>query len=296
MKLVVDSNRLQSEELRTFLTASTINQAVICDFAGMEAYKGDTLASIYKSMQVLADFPNQVLILKGSAKVCGLSGRRKGLQRRLIDENQTRNFPDFIRALILGKAGNHHIQQQLLDHGQFSQAHFDKMLKDAEAIKPSFDHLTKAYTKEERAIIREDREYTSEMIRKLGKTLIELSGLLFQDSPLVRRTPKFEELPNTFLFRFTLCCYLMVIRKGALGGVADAKPEKIRNDLVDMMFVAYGTYFDGILSNDQNVKRIFIEAAPMIAGLFGGEVSRHSLGHSRHVTWSAGPNQVATNL
>lgn len=272
MKLVVDSNCLQSEKLRTFLTTSTSNLAVISDFAAMEAYKGDTLASIYKSMQVLADFPNQVLILKGSAKVCGLSGRRKGLQRRLIDEYHTREFPNFIKALHLGKAGNRQIQQQLVDHGKSSQAHFDKMLKDAEEMKPAFDHLTKAYTKEERAIIREDREYTSEMVRKLGKTLIELSGMLFQESPLARRTPKFEELPNTFLFRFTLCCYLMVIRRGALGGVIDARPENIRNDLVDMMFVAYGTYFDGILSNDRNVNRIFIEAAPMIAALFGGEV------------------------
>lgn len=66
MKLVVDSNRLQSEELRTYLNASTSNLAVISDFAAMEAYKGNTLASIYKSMQVLADFPNQVLILKCS--------------------------------------------------------------------------------------------------------------------------------------------------------------------------------------------------------------------------------------
>jgi len=272
MKLVVDSNRLQSEELRTYLNASTSNLAVISDFAAMEAYKGNTLASIYKSMQVLADFPNQVLILKGSAKVCGLTGRRKGLQRRLIDENQTRNFPEYIRALQLGKAGNRHIQRQLVDHGKTSQAHFDKMLKDAEAMKPAFDHLTKAYTKEERAIIREGREYTSDMIRRLGKTLIELSGLIFQDSPLARKTPSFEELPNTFLFRVTLCCYLMVIRRGSLGGIADARPENIRNDLVDMMFVAYGTYFDGVLSNDQNVNRIYIEAAPMIAALFGGEV------------------------
>lgn len=272
MKLVVDSNRLQSEELRTFLAGSKSNFAVITDFAAMEAYKGDTLASIYKSMQVLADFPSQVLILKGSAKVCGLTGRRKGLQRRLIDENQTRGFPAYIKALQLGKAGNHHIQRQLLDHGESSQAHFDKMLKDAESMKPAFDQLAKAYTREERAIIRDGREYTSEMIERLGKTLIELFGMVFQDSPLALKTPTYEELPNTFFFRVTLCCYLMVIRRGSLGGIADAKPENIRNDLVDMMFVAYGTYFQGILSNDQNVNRIFEEAAPMISGLFGGEV------------------------
>jgi len=223
-------------------------------------------------MQVLADFPRQVLILKGSAKVCGLTGRRKGLQRRLVDEKQTSSFPAYIKALQLGRAGNQHVQRQLLDHGRSSQAHLDKMLTDAEAMKPAFAHLAKAYTKEERAIIRDGRDYTSEMIGRLGKTLIELSGMVFQDSPLALRTPTYEELPNTFFFRVTLCCYLMVIRRESLGGISDTKPEKIRNDLVDMMFVACGTYFDGILSNDQNVNRMFDEAAPMISGLFGGEV------------------------
>jgi hypothetical protein len=200
MKLGVDSNRLQSDELRAFLRSSNENTAVITDFAAMEAYKGDTLASIYKSMQVVADYPSQVLILKGSATVCGLSGRRKGLQRRLADEAQTRGFPDYIKALRLGQAGSAHIEQQLLEHGRSAQAHYDKMLGDAEAMKPAFEALAKAYSKDERAIIREGRPYTAEMIGKLGQTLIEISGTVFNESLLARRTPTYKDLPNTFLF------------------------------------------------------------------------------------------------
>ena len=142
MKFVVDSNRLQSDELRAFLQRSSNNIAVITDFAAMEAYKGDTLSSIYKSMQVLSDYPKQIWILKGSAKVFQLTGKRKGLQRRLVDEPQTRGFPAYIKKLALGQSGNLHIQRQLLQHGQSSQAHFDKMLIDAEGMKPAFESLT----------------------------------------------------------------------------------------------------------------------------------------------------------
>src|SRR6187431_469760 len=99
MLMVIDSNRLQSTELREFLNQSTQNKAVLPDFAAMEAYKGNTLKSIFKSMEVVCEFPSQVVILKGSAKVCGLHGRRKGLRRRLIDEVQTAHFPEYARAL-----------------------------------------------------------------------------------------------------------------------------------------------------------------------------------------------------
>ena len=272
MKLVIDSNCLQSDELRSFLRKSTKNTAVLADFAAMEAYKDNTLASIYKSMQVVAEHPKQVLVLKGSAKVCLFSGKLKGLQRRLIDETQTRGFSNYIKALARGQNGNRNIQKQLLTYGQSAQAHFDKMLLDAEDMRPVFDTLANLYSKEERTIIREGRPYTSEMVGKLGKTVIEISGVAFGKSPLIQRRPTYEELPNTFLFRTALACYLMAIRRGALGGSNNERPDRIRNDLVDMIFVAHGTYFDGILSNDHNVNRIYRDACIMLSDLFNAEI------------------------
>ena len=67
MKLVIDSNQLQTSQFREFLSRSPSNLAVLPDFAAMEAYKGDSLKTIFKSMVVLADFPEQVIVLKGSA-------------------------------------------------------------------------------------------------------------------------------------------------------------------------------------------------------------------------------------
>ena len=63
---VVDTNCLQSEVLRAYLSASADNYAVLTDYAAMEAYKSDTLKSIYCSMELLAQHPKQVIILKGS--------------------------------------------------------------------------------------------------------------------------------------------------------------------------------------------------------------------------------------
>jgi hypothetical protein len=46
MRKVVDSNYMQSPKLRTDLSESWKNVAVIIDYAAMEAFKGNTLVSI----------------------------------------------------------------------------------------------------------------------------------------------------------------------------------------------------------------------------------------------------------
>lgn len=45
MRVVVDSNGLQGDELRTFLAMAPANKAVITDYTAMEAYKDNTLVS-----------------------------------------------------------------------------------------------------------------------------------------------------------------------------------------------------------------------------------------------------------
>jgi hypothetical protein len=273
MLMVIDSNRLQSIELREFLNRSTQNKAVLPDFAAMEAYKGNTLKSIFKSMEIVCEFPSQVVILKGSAKVCGLHGRRKGLRRRLIDEVQTAHFPEYARALRHAEAGNTRLRRELIAFGASSDEHLDKtMLKDAQEIRAAFDEFASAYTKEERMAFRESDSYTPAMIDTLVKTVLQLVSTIFQNSPLIKRRPSYSEAPNTFMFRVALACYLLGIKRASQSSVSAVKPEKIRNDLVDMMFVAYGTYFDGVLSADKNVQMMFTEVCLLLHGLFDAEV------------------------
>src|SRR5262245_5110558 len=74
MRIVIDSNSLNSEQLRDVLGASSDHCAVISDYAWMEAYKGNPLG-IQKSLAVLEQFPDQVLLLKGMRAVGALDAR-----------------------------------------------------------------------------------------------------------------------------------------------------------------------------------------------------------------------------
>lgn len=272
MKLVIDSNQLQTDRLHEFLAQSPHNVVVLPDFAAMEAYKGDSLKTIFKSMAVLSKFPNQVIILKGSTKVLQLSGRTMGLQRRLIDERQTRNFPEFIRALRQAEAGNSNLQAQIMSLGDFANKHLEKMRGEAISIRGAIEVLGSRYTKEERATLRAREEYTPELIDKLVRTVLEMAGVIFRESPHVKRLPTYAELPNTFIFRVTLSCYLLGLRRFANGGFGELSSKKLRNDFVDMMFVAYGTYFDGLMSSDKNVNYMFSEVSLLLSALFDAHI------------------------
>ena len=66
MRKVVDSNSLQTDALKAYLSASRTNYAVLTEFAAMEAYKQNAVASICSRMETLCQFPTQVIVLKGA--------------------------------------------------------------------------------------------------------------------------------------------------------------------------------------------------------------------------------------
>ncbi len=141
--MVVDSNALQSPLLRDYLSTATSNFAVLTDYASMEAYKGNTLVSIFRSMEILADFPRQVVVLKTTGVVCGLRGRQPGLQRRLIDREQTRGFSKYCDRLLAANPGDLSLQKQLGHFGRTADAQMDRMLADAANIPEAIEEVAK---------------------------------------------------------------------------------------------------------------------------------------------------------
>ena len=71
------------------------------------------------------------------------------------------------------------------------------------------------------------------------------------------RKPYIEELPNTVIYRNVVGLLLHYLQWERVGGPRFIRPEKIRNDIIDVNIATYATYFDGILSNDYNLCEIF---------------------------------------
>jgi len=271
MRKVIDSNFMQRDELRSYLAASTGNYAVLTDYAAMEAYKGDTLASIFHSMEIIADYPKQVIVLKATSIVCGLTGREAASQKCLIDESQTREFPEYCHHLIAAKRGDRLLQQQVLEHGREATAHMDRWLQDMTTVSSGFElmiaFISKTHSRAELKILRRRENYTSEMREKLVQNVLMFAKELFDGHPAVAKLPELPGARDTFLFRYALCTYALILRAIA-GGAVKTNPERLLNTMVDANFATFATYFDGLMTKDKIASEIYADAEFLLREIF----------------------------
>jgi hypothetical protein len=260
-RLVVDSNYLQDGRLRKYLAESSDHFAVLTDYAAMEAHKGDTLNSIFRSMDILTEYPRQVLILHGTQHACGLTGLANEVWPKMIDPEQTETFPEYCALLKRAKQGDLFLQRQLLENGCEADAHMARMLADARDLSDVFEGIRTTFTADELQQLRQkDRPYEKSLLVKTTNHVMTMAAILLRNHPEVQTFPDAREAPDRFIFRVSLCCFLFALRWIAVGGAAKVKPERLRNDMVDVNFAAFATYFDGLLTADKKLTSLYLEA------------------------------------
>jgi hypothetical protein len=266
---VVDSNLLRCPRLGKYLAEAPQNCAVLTEYAAIEAYKAETLDTLYRSMKILSQFPKQVIVLKPTQVVFGLSGRCAGLQRRLIDPKQTTGFARFCAYIREAERGNRFVEMQLLDYARAARLEMERLLPDLDEFRAGVEALTKEFTAHELKILsRGDGPFSENMRIKIMGHVVVYAKSLLDRHPRVTKMPHPAEFPNTFIFRYALCRYLLGLTVISQGGLQQKNPVRLRNDLVDMTFVAYATYFDGILSNEKKVNGIYAGAMFLLKHVF----------------------------
>lgn len=266
MRKVVDANCLGDKRLRLLLQASPANRVVLTDYVAMESYKGGR-DGIFQSMEILSYFPEQVIVLKSTQVICGLKSSKKGFVKRMIDHAQTKGFSTYCAQLRRARSGASSYEAHLLDHEKEANSHLERVLEDAKGFESSIGEIAKNYTAEELRILRTGGRLSEAMIDKFVKQILLLAAYVFRDHPRVRELPNVSTLQNAFIFRFALCMYLLAIERIS-SGAKGIKPEHLRNDMVDMSYVAYATYFDGLLSNDERVSKIYTHARVFLDTMF----------------------------
>jgi hypothetical protein len=258
MRKVIDTNFLKSDKLREYLSDPT-NFAVIPDFAIMETLKGGDPVSIFEQFQALAEHPNQVIILKTTHAIGGLRARRRsrGLQRRLFDKKQTAAFELFCKKLEQAKNGDAATRKQLAGKCEGAAADLALMAKGQKTYAANLAEHAKKYTEAELGILRKGEPVPEELLAKITGEILGLADMLFMVHPYFKERPPLRKLSNAFMFRYAAAGYVVALRCLKEGGPGAASAENIRNQIIDAMFVAYATYFDGFQSNDQRALEIY---------------------------------------
>lgn len=61
----------------------------------------------------------------------------------------------------------------------------------------------------------------------------------------------------SFQFRYSLCTYSLVLKWIMKDGYNNVSNDKLRNDFIDMVYAAYATFFDGIITKDKKLLEIY---------------------------------------
>jgi hypothetical protein len=182
---VVDSNYLRSPKLLAYLRERTTNYVVLTDYAAMEAFKRNPLNTLRHSMEILSDYPRQVIVLKSTTAICGLHGRQAGLRRRMVNEGQTREFAAWCKALKrLEPTGHSEFERHILALGRDADAHIARVQTDAASMPGLLANLAKHYGPEEVSRIR--RYLTEELLF----ALTEVPPLSWTPKHLCFRSPR----------------------------------------------------------------------------------------------------------
>src|SRR6476646_9178571 len=189
LRVVVDSNRLQSEELRCFLEVDQTNRAVLTDYAWMEAYKHpDPVTSITKSMSILRQFPDQVIVLKGTKEIGALDARAPGFANRMV-VRESQAFRETVRGLERLEAGDRSVELAILRHASAAVLQMEKVLHDMEDLADPLKSMASVFTNHETSLMRRRQTATPQMIHKIMALADELFGRLIRAHPQKPRRP-----------------------------------------------------------------------------------------------------------
>lgn len=229
---VIDTNALQSPDLRAYLAADRQHMAVLTEYAGIEVQKGDTLKSIFRALEILSDYPEQVLILKGTQTLCGLrNGRERGLAGRLIDERATADFANYCNQLKKVQTGDLRLQAQIHQRGRDATAIADRILSAVPDITDARRQVANDYTEAEKRILRTHGVITKELGQKMLSNVAVLAALLFRNHPRVTEWPDVDTVCNRYLFRYALCAHRWLLDWMSDGSNESRDPTRVRNDI-----------------------------------------------------------------
>ena len=255
IKKVLDANFFRDTALEDYLKSDCMNIVVFPDIACMEAYKGNAIKNISKSIEIVSRYPEQVIVLKGTRDVVKITLEPDGY-KKLEDDTQTKDFRIFCLAVHRAVHGDRDIANQILEKAKVASVHFERLQKDAALVAKGIEEITKSFKPEHLKALKRKNMLSAEMIDKIIKDILWVTGLLYQKHPDVHEMPQVEQIINSYIFRFAISSYLLALWWVSEGGIGNVGLDKLRNDGLDMSYVAYATFYDGLLTNDIKMMEI----------------------------------------
>jgi hypothetical protein len=255
------SNSANALTLQAWLSRPS-NFAVISDHWTVEAMKGPS-NGLKHSLEPLASYTHKVIVLKLTRLNRQMHGKSKGLASRFIDEAATREFTQRVKAILSGT--EEHPGGRLDDLFQEANALMDRARSVRQSAQSIVDDLGSDYSKDEREHLRSNAPYPQKLFDKVVHQIVKLTHIAMVRHVHLQKSSMRGEVYNSYIFRYMLCQFLNTLKIIGQGGQLSPSVDKVVNDDFDMTYVAYATFFDGLLSNDKNAQLIYAKALSALA-------------------------------
>jgi len=273
-RLVIDSNMLQSPVLRDFLSYSGDHVAVLPEYVWFEIYKQQSLAGLTAGLSVIGDFPDQLIVLEPWNRVATIEAESP----ELVDRMGVGGVADGIRQMvaeIADLAGNEsRVSGQLRERWASSAEQAEDMLLGADDIAISLPEIADIFSAHEVRVCRTNARYTTEMFEKIFGTAEQLYEYFSEARGVVTHLERSQARCDSYLYRQGLATIIYALWWIRSGSQPPKRLDRVRNDIIDMQFAVFGTYFSGLLTEDQKagwLHQNLREALKMVCAIDGLE-------------------------
>jgi len=253
-RLVVDSSMLQSEDLRQFLDASASNFAVLPDFVWFELYKQESIGAIVAGMSVIGEFPEQVIVLKPGKEIAQIDPRIPNMTSSMHHSDVAHQLREMVAILDGPDRDEPGVRTQLERLWSGAANALSGMLEGAHDILLSLPEMAEQmFTPHHLRIIRKNTRYTPEMFSSIFGAADQIwETLSGGDQDSTRPAPK-ELRTQVYLYRYSLAIVIYLLWWIQNGNQTPKRIDRARNDLIDLSFAVYGTYYEGLMTADKKL-------------------------------------------
>lgn len=253
--LLADSNALRHPGLKAYLQASRDHAIALSDLTLVEVRKTKALSTSRESLQIVAHYPQQSYALRLTHEMLGENIAAEEQTHVLFDYEVTAYLTDLSRRLLTlpPRAG---LAEEMARQEADAQLIMARLTEEVSPLEPGLVSAAKDFTQAELTQIRTMKDVADSTRRKLLDLLKETTGsFILQNQEPSRRAPMLlRDTMGLFAFRYSLCMLLYYMEWVRIGRQTGKKLSLRVNDVVDMQLAAMGTFFKGVLSDDENLK------------------------------------------
>jgi len=244
--------------LESYLRERTENKVVIVPTLGVESHKGtDPNYNLKRSLDVISEFPKQVVILKPTGYIIYKELRRNDLPHGLFELESTSGFDTYCNQTLHSR--DERIIRQIVDRGKDANDYLQLCRDEVSKMIPSIDEIRRRFDARERDIL--SNAFNDDgFILKETQLLLKVYNIAipFAYDLGSRRFSSFTSLSKDdkliqLGFREGIGIFMVLLKWAARGGYEQLKPEKLRNDTLDASYSTFATYFDGIMTLDKGL-------------------------------------------